>query len=64
VLFLAWQEQQERHFAFDGLGPVAMTGGTIAHDRITFDLRAVLATRLAGAPCRPLAPNVEIIADG
>jgi len=41
-----------------------MTGGTVAHDQITFDLRAALAARLAGKPCRPLGPNVKIIVDG
>ncbi|MEJ0044832.1 MAG: Uma2 family endonuclease [Rhodospirillales bacterium] len=40
------------------------TGGTIAHDQITFDLRTALAARLAGTACRPLGPNVKIIADG
>jgi virulence-associated protein VapD len=41
-----------------------MTGGTIAHDQITFDLRTALAARLAGTPCRPPGPKVKIIADG
>jgi Uma2 family endonuclease len=62
--FLAWEEQQELRYEFDGFAPVAMTGGTIAHDQITFDLRTALATRLVGKPCRPLGPNVKIIVDG
>lgn len=62
--FLAWEERQELRYEFDGFEPVAMTGGTIAHDQIIFDLRAALAARLAGQPCRPLGPNVKIIADG
>jgi Uma2 family endonuclease len=62
--FLAWEERQELRYEFDGFVPVAMTGGTIAHDQITFDLRTALATRLTGKPCRPLGPNVKIIADG
>ncbi len=62
--FLAWEEDQETRHEFDGFAPVAMTGGTIAHDQITFDLRVALATRLAGKPCRPLGPNVKIIVDG
>lgn len=62
--FLAWEEQQELRYEFDGFEPVAMTGGTIAHDQITFDLRTALATRLVGKPCRPLGPNVKIIVDG
>jgi Uma2 family endonuclease len=62
--FLVWEERQEARFEFDGVAPVAMTGGTIAHDQIIFDLRAALAARLAGAACRALGPNVKIIADG
>jgi len=62
--FLAWEERQELRYEFDGFEPVGMTGGTIAHDQITFDLRAALAARLAGKPCRPLGPNVKIIVDG
>jgi Uma2 family endonuclease len=62
--FLAWEERQELRYEFDGFEPVAMTGGTIAHDQITFDLRTALVTRLAGKPCRPLGPNVKIIVDG
>ncbi len=61
--FLAWEEQQELRYEFNGFEPVAMTGGTVAHDQITFDLRTALASRLAGKPCRPLGPNVKIIAD-
>jgi Uma2 family endonuclease len=62
--FLAWEERQELRYEFDGFEPVAMTDGTIAHDQITFDLRTALVARHAGKPCRPLGPNVKIIADG
>jgi Uma2 family endonuclease len=62
--FLAWEERQELRYEFDGFAPVAMTGGTVAHDQITFDLRKALDARLAGKPCRPLGPNVKIIVDG
>jgi Uma2 family endonuclease len=62
--FLLWEERQELRYEFDGFGPVAVTGGTIAHDQIIFDLRTALAARLAGTPCRALGPNVKIIADG
>lgn len=62
--FLAWEEWQEVRYEFDGFEPVAMTGGTIAHDRITFNLQKSLDARLAGKPCRPLGPNVKIIVDG
>jgi Uma2 family endonuclease len=62
--FLAWEERQELRYEFDGFEPVAMTGGTLAHDQITFDLRMALAARLAGTPCRPFGPNVKIIVYG
>jgi Uma2 family endonuclease len=62
--FLEWEERQQLRYEFDGFEAVAMTGGTIAHDRITFNLQKALDARLAGKPCRPLGPNVKIIADG
>jgi Uma2 family endonuclease len=62
--FLVWEERQELRYEFDGVEPVAMTGGTIAHDQITFDLRTALVARLKGTSCRALGPNVKIIADG
>lgn len=62
--FLVWEERQELRYEFDGFQPVAMTGGTVGHDQITFNLRRVLESRLAGKPCRPCGPNVKIIAAG
>jgi hypothetical protein len=61
--FLAWEERQELRYEFDGFLPQAMTGGTLAHDQITFNLRKSLDARLAGKPCRPFGPNAKIIAD-
>jgi Uma2 family endonuclease len=62
--FLAWEERQELRFEFNGFQPVGMTGGTVAHDEITFNIRTALRERLTGKPCRPLGPNVKIVADG
>src|SRR5271167_953527 len=62
--FLAWEERQELRYEFDGFEPVAMTGGTIAHDRITFNLQMALAARLAGKPCRSYGPNVKVTTPG
>jgi Uma2 family endonuclease len=62
--FLVWEERQELRYEFDGFAPVAMTGGTLAHDRITFNLQKSLDERLAGKPCRPFGPNVKVIVDG
>ncbi len=62
--FLAWEERQELRYEFDGFQPVAMTGGTVAHDRITFNVRKALDARLTGKPRRPFGPNIKIIVDG
>jgi hypothetical protein len=51
--FLVREERQEIRCAFDGFAPVAMTGGTVGHDRITFNWQKALDGRLAGKPCRP-----------
>lgn len=62
--FLAWEERQDLRFEFDGFRPVAMTGGTFAHDQITFNLRKALDSRLAGSRCRPCGSNVKIVVAG
>ena len=62
--FLAWEERQELRWEFDGVRPVAVTGGTLGHDRITFNLRKALDMRLAGTPCQPFGPMLKIIATG
>jgi Uma2 family endonuclease len=63
--FLAWEERQELRYEFDGEQPVAMTGGTLNHDQITFNLRKALDARLGGGGrCRPFGPNVKLVVDG
>ena len=62
--FLAWEAKQELRYEFDGLRPLAMTGGTIVHDRITFKLQKALDARLTGKPCQPYGPNVKIVVAG
>ncbi len=49
---LAWEEPQELRWEFDGFAPVAMTGGTVAHDVIQVNLLSALNSRLRGTPCR------------
>ena len=58
--FLAWESRQELRYDFDGCEPVAMTGGTIAHDLITFNLQASSMRACPARPCRPHGPNVKI----
>src|SRR4029450_11065602 len=46
--FLAWEEVQELRWEFDGSAPVAMTGGTVAHEIIPLNLVAALNTSSGG----------------
>src|SRR5271165_6465190 len=62
--FLPWEERQELRYEFDGFQPVAMTGGTAVHDRITFSVQRSLDTRLTGKACQPFGPNIKIIVAG
>lgn len=58
--FLAWEERQELRHEFDGIAPVAMTGGTVEHDAIQVNLIRALANRLAGTPCRVSGNSMEV----
>jgi len=58
--FLAWEERQTLRYEFDGLQPVAMTGGTVAHELIGGALRALLRERLRGKSCRAVGPTLKI----
>lgn len=62
--FLAWEETQPLRWEFDGIAPVAMTGGTVAHDVIQANLVAALNARLRGGPCRAHGGNLKIEAAG
>ncbi len=44
--FLAWDERQQGRYEFDGIQPVAMTGGTRRHARIVKRAVAALNRRL------------------
>jgi Uma2 family endonuclease len=58
--FLAWEEQQELRYEFNGVQPVAMAGGTDAHEAIGGALRALLRERLRGKPCRTRGPTMKV----
>jgi Uma2 family endonuclease len=58
--FLAWEERQALRYEFDGWQPVAMTGGTVAHEFIGGALRALLRDQLRGKPCRAVGPTLKI----
>jgi Uma2 family endonuclease len=58
--FLAWEERQEPRWEFNGVEPVAMTGGTEAHEGIGTRLRTLLDVRLMGKRCRVRGPSMKI----
>lgn len=58
--FLLWEERQPLRYEFDGVDPVAMTGGTRAHADIQANLTTALRTRLRGKPCRFYGSDLKI----
>ena len=50
--FLAWEDRQEGKYEFDGRDVVPMTGGSLAHQDIVFNLRVLLAQILIHLPYR------------
>jgi len=62
--FLDWERRQELRYEFDGIGPVAMTGGTMAHSVVATNLVRALEDRLRGTPCRAFRGDLKIIAAG
>jgi Uma2 family endonuclease len=58
--FLAWEDKQPLRYEFDGIEPVAMTGGTAAHAVIQHNLHLAVGGRLRGAPCRFYGSDLKI----
>ena len=58
--FLAWEEQQELRWEFDGFEPVAMTGGTAEHSAIQRNLYRLLSG--SGVVGRSIAISVRLAA--
>jgi Uma2 family endonuclease len=58
--FLAWEEQQELRYEFDGVQPFAMTGGTAAHAAVQRNLLYALTMRLQDSPCQPYGSELKI----
>lgn len=52
--FLAWEDRQEFKYEFDGQRVVAMTGGSVAHQRIVFNLCLALSGLLGDRPVLPV----------
>ena len=63
--FLEWEERQPLRYEFDGIGPVAMTGGTAGHADIQANLAAALRTRLRSNRCRFYGSDLKFqVAEG
>ncbi|HKM64738.1 MAG TPA: Uma2 family endonuclease [Acidisphaera sp.] len=58
--FLAWEAKQEGRYEFDGIRPRAMTGGTLAHNRIGNNLRRRLDDALEGRQCSAWGPDAKV----
>ncbi|MBY0332324.1 MAG: Uma2 family endonuclease [Acetobacteraceae bacterium] len=57
--FLDWERGQELRYEFDGVQPVAMTGGTLRHSVMGMNLVVALDRRLQ-RPCRGFRGDVKI----
>jgi Uma2 family endonuclease len=62
--FFDWAQAQDARYEFDGFQPVAMTGGSINHSRITAALHRALYARLKGSGCEPLGPDAGVATAG
>ena len=61
--FLDWERSQEQRYEFDGIQPVAMTGGSRPHSRIGTRLLVALAGRMT-PPCEVFGPDLKVITTG
>lgn len=58
--FLDWERQQDLRYEFDGIQPVAMTGGTVAHSVIGSNVFQALDARLRD-PCRAFRSDLKVV---
>ena len=58
--FLLWEERQEARYEFDGVAPVAMNGGTWAHNLVSANLVTALQGKLRGKPCRAVGQGMKV----
>jgi Uma2 family endonuclease len=61
--FLAWERSQPSRYEFDGIQPVAMTGGSVSHVRVITRLTVALGTRVQ-PPCEAFGPELKVLAPG
>ncbi len=58
--FLEWERRQELRYEFDGVQPIAMTGGSVEHSVIATNLVRALEDRLHGTPCRAFRGDLKV----
>jgi Uma2 family endonuclease len=61
--FLAWERSQPLRYEFDGIQPVAMTGGSVSHVRVITRLIASLVNRVL-PPCEAFGPELKVLTPG
>ena len=62
--FFAWAERQELRHEFDGVGPVAMTGGNVGHSRLIRNVNGLLQRLLDGTAWESLGPEAGVATVG
>ena len=58
--FLSWEARQEVRHEFNGVQPIAMTGGTRSHGRIQRNLAVSVGGRLSEGPCEFLGSDFQL----
>ena len=58
--FFTWAEAQDIRYEFDGIQPVAMTGGNLGHSRLIRNINFQFTNRLRGKTCEPLGPDAGV----
>jgi Uma2 family endonuclease len=61
--FLDWERSQPERYEFDGIQPVAMTGGSRAHSLIATRVAAALVFQVK-PPCEAHGPELKVITTG
>lgn len=62
--FFNWAQGQDARYEFDGFEPVAMTGGSLNHNRIALNLHRALFSRLEGGGCEAFGPDAGVATVG
>lgn len=61
--FFAWEVLQELTHEWDGVQPVAMTGGTLAHNLIANRVANALENGLRGKPCTVFRSDARVLTE-